>query len=286
MSRIAYVNGRYQPYRDACVHVEDRGFQFADGVYEVCEVKDGRLVDERRHMARLLRSLGELRLGLPMPLPALSIVLHETVRRNRVRNGIVYLQITRGQARRDFAFPVPDTLPSIVVTARSHDPAKAEATAVEGIAVITVPDRRWARPDIKSVSLLPNVLAKQAARDAGAREAWLVDANGFITEGASSNAWIVTADGDAVTRPVADNRILNGVSRAVVLDAMAARGLAFKERAFTVAEAKAAREAFVTAASQIVQPVVRIDGSPVGDGRPGPFALALRREFHRHAEFT
>jgi D-alanine transaminase len=136
------------------------------------------------------------------------------------------------------------------------------------------------------VSLLPNVLAKQAAREAGAREAWLVDANGFITEGASSNAWIVTADGDAVTRPVADNRILNGISRAVVLDAMAARGLAFKERAFTVAEAKAAREAFVTAASQIVQPVVRIDGSPVGDGRPGPFALALRREFHRHAEFT
>jgi D-alanine transaminase len=286
MSRIAYVNGRYLPHRDACVHVEDRGFQFADGVYEVCEVKDARLVDERRHMARLMRSLGELRIGLPMSLPALSIVLHETVRRNRVRNGVVYLQITRGEARRDFAFPAPGTLPSIIVTARSHDPAKAEATAVEGIAVITVPDRRWARPDIKSVSLLPNVLAKQAARDAGAREAWLVDADGFVTEGASSNAWIITADGDVVTRPVADNRILNGISRAVVLDAMAARGLAFKERAFTVAEAKAAREAFVTAASQIVQPVVRIDGSPVGDGRPGPFALALRREFHRHAEFT
>ncbi len=286
MSRIAYVNGRYQAHRDACVHVEDRGFQFADGVYEVCEVKDARLVDERRHMARLMRSLGELRIGLPMSLPALSIVLHETVRRNRVRNGIVYLQITRGQAQRDFAFPAPDTLPSVIVTARSHDPAKAEARAVEGIAVITVPDLRWARPDIKSVSLLPNVLAKQAARDAGAREAWLVDANGFITEGASSNAWIITADGDVVTRPAADNRILNGISRAVVLDAMGARGLAFKERAFTVAEAKAAREAFITAASQIVQPVVRIDGSPIGDGHPGPFALALRREFHRHAEFT
>jgi D-alanine transaminase len=286
MSRIAYVNGRYQAHRDACVHVEDRGFQFADGVYEVCEVKDARLVDERRHMARLMRSLGELRIGLPMSLPALSIVLHETVRRNRVRNGVVYLQITRGQARRDFAFPAANTLQSVIVTARSHDPAKAEATAVEGIAVITVPDLRWARPDVKSVSLLPNVLAKQAARDAGAREAWLVDANGFITEGASSNAWIITADGDVVTRPAADNRILNGISRAVVLDAMAARGLAFKERAFTVAEAKAAREAFVTAASQIVQPVVGIDGSPVGDGRPGPFALALRREFHRHAEFT
>jgi D-alanine transaminase len=285
MSRIAYVNGRYRPHRDARVHVEDRGFQFADGVYEVCEVKDGRLVDERRHMARLTRSLGELRIALPMTLPALSIVLHETVRRNRVRNGIVYLQITRGEARRDFAFPSPDTAPSVVVTARSLDPVKAEATAAEGIAVITVPDRRWARPDIKSVSLLPNVLAKQAARDAGAREAWLVDARGFVTEGASSNAWIVTADGEVVTRP-ADNSILNGISRAVVLDAMAARGLALTERGFTVAEAKAAREAFVTAASQIVQPVVRIDGAPVGDGRPGPLALVLRREFHRHAEFT
>src|SRR6516164_6571373 len=223
MSRIAYVNGRYQPHRDACVHVEDRGFQFADGVYEVCEVKDGRVVDERRHMARLMRSLGELRIGLPMTLPALGIVLHETVRRNRVRNGIVYLQITRGEARRDFAFPAPDTLPSVVVTARSHDPAKAEATAVGGIGVITVPDRRWARPDIKSVSLLPNVLAKQAARDAGAREAWLVDAKGYVTEGASSNAWIVTADSAVVTRPTADNSILNGISRTVLLDVIAAR---------------------------------------------------------------
>jgi D-alanine transaminase len=285
MSRIAYVNGLYRPHRDACVHIEDRGFQFADGVYEVCEVKDGRLVDERRHMARLTRSLGEVRIPLPMTLPALSIVLHETVRRNRIRNGIVYLQVTRGEARRDFAFPAPGTPPSVIVTARSLDPAKAEATAAEGIAVITVPDRRWARPDIKSVSLLPNVLAKQAARDAGAREAWLIDAKGFVTEGASSNAWIVTADGEVVTRP-ADNSILNGISRAVVLEVMAARGLKLAERPFTVAEAKAAREAFVTAASQIVQPVVRIDGCPVGDGRPGPFALSLRREFHRHAEFT
>jgi D-alanine transaminase len=285
MPRIAYVNGRYLPHRDACVHVEDRGFQFADGVYEVCEVKDARLVDERRHMARLLRSLGELRIGMPMPLPALNVVLHETVRRNRVRNGIVYLQITRGVARRDFAFPAPGTAPSVIVTARSHDPAKAEAAAAVGIAVITVADRRWARPDIKSVSLLPNVLAKQAARDAGAREAWLVDSKGFVTEGASSNAWIVTTDGEVVTHP-ADNSILNGISRAVVLDVIAARGLALNERAFTVAEAKAAREAFITAASQIVQPVVRIDGSPVGDCRPGPLALALRREFHRHAEFT
>jgi D-alanine transaminase len=286
MSRIAYVNGLYRPHRDACVHVEDRGFQFADGVYEVCEVKDGRLVDERRHMARLIRSLGEVRIVPPMTLPALSVVLHETVRRNRVRNGIVYLQVTRGAARRDFAFPPPDTAPSVIVTARSLDPAKAEAAAAEGIAVITVPDRRWARPDIKSVSLLPNVLAKQQAREAGAREAWLVDAKGFITEGASSNAWIITADGELVTRPAADNSILSGITRTVLLDVIAARGLALKERPFAVAEARAAREAFVTAASQIVQPVVRIDDSLVGDGRPGQFTLSLRRAFHRHAEFT
>jgi D-alanine transaminase len=284
MSRIAYVNGRYRPQRDALVHIEDRGYQFADGVYEVCEVRGGRLVEERRHMDRLVRSLGELRIALPMPLAALSIILHETVRRNRVRDGIVYLQVTRGVARRDHAFPAAGTRPSIVVTARPHDAAKAERTAADGIAVITLADNRWARPDIKSVSLLPNVLAKQAARDAGAREAWFVDANGFVTEGASSNAWIVTK-AEVVTRPV-DNSILNGISRMVACEAIAAQGLRLDERPFTVAEAKAAHEAFVTAASQIVQPVVRIDGTPIGDGRPGPVATALRRAFHRHAAFT
>jgi D-alanine transaminase len=285
MSRIAYVNGRYRPHRDALIHVEDRGYQFADGVYEVCEVRGAHIVDERRHMARLTRSLAELRIGLPMPLAALSVVLHETVRRNRVRDGIVYLQVTRGVARRDHGFPAHGTAPSIVVTARPHDTAKAEKVAADGIAVVTLRDNRWARPDIKSVSLLPNVLAKQAARDAGAREAWFIDANGFVTEGASSNAWIVTPDGEVVTRPV-DNSILNGISRTVVRDAIAAQGLRLAERPFTIAEAMAAREAFVTAASQIVQPVVRIDGATVGDGRPGPVATALRREFHRHAEFT
>ena len=285
MSRIAYVNGRYRPHRDALIHVEDRGYQFADGVYEVCEVRGARIVEERRHMARLTRSLAELRIHLPMPLAALSVVLHETVRRNRVRDGIVYLQVTRGVARRDHAFPPPGTAPAIVVTARAQDAAKADRTAAEGIAVITVADNRWARPDIKSVSLLPNILAKQAARDGGAREAWFIDARGFVTEGASSNAWIVTTDGEVVTRP-ADNSILNGISRMVALDAIAAQGLRLVERPFTAAEAKAAREAFVTAASQIVQPVVLIDGKPIGDGRPGPVATALRHEFHRHAEFT
>jgi D-alanine transaminase len=284
MSRIAYVNGRYRPHRDALIHIEDRGYQFADGVYEVCEVRGGRIVEERRHMTRLVRSLGELRIALPLPLAALSVILHETVRRNRVRDGIVYLQVTRGVARRDHAFPPPATRPAVVVTARAHDAAKTERTAAEGIAVITLADNRWARPDIKSVSLLPNVLAKQAARDRGAREAWLVDAKGFVTEGASSNAWIVTED-EVVTRPV-DNSILNGISRMVARDVIAAKGLQLAERPFTVAEAKAAREAFVTAASQIVQPVVRIDGTAIGDGRPGPVATALRRAFHGHAEFT
>jgi D-alanine transaminase len=285
MSRIAYVNGRYRPHSEAMIHVEDRGFQFADGVYEVCEVRAGRLVDERRHMARLKRSLDALRIESPMSFAALGIVLRETVRRNRVRDGLVYLQVTRGTARRDHGFPPAGTAPGIVVTARALDPARGERIAAEGIAVITVPDNRWARVDIKAVSLLPNVLAKQAAREQGAREAWFVDAQGFITEGSSSNAWIVTADGEVITRP-ADHSILNGISRAVVLDAVAAQGLTLIERAFTVREAQAAREAFVTAASQIVQPVVRIDGKPVGGGRPGPVAIALRREFHRHAELS
>jgi D-alanine transaminase len=285
MSRIAYVNGRYLAWPAATVPIEDRGYQFSDGVYEVCEIRGGRIVDERRHMERLTRSLAELRIAAPMSNAALAIVLRECVRRNRVRDGIVYLQVTRGVARRDHAFPPPGTVPSVVVTARSLDAAGNERTAAEGIAVVTLPDNRWERVDIKAVALLPNVLAKQAAREQGAREAWFVDARGFVTEGASSNAWIVTAGGEVVTRP-ADHSILKGISRAVVLDAVAALGLTVVERNFTAKEAQAAREAFVTAASQIVQPVVRIDGKPVGDGRPGPVAIALRREFHRHAELS
>ena len=285
MSRIAYVNGRYRPHREARVHVEDRGYQFADGVYEVCEVREGRLVDERRHTERLRRSLGELKIAMPMSPAALSAVLHETVARNRVRDGIVYVQVTRGVARRDHAFPPAGTPPSIVVTARSIARGKGEAEAARGVSVVTVPETRWARVDIKSVSLLPNVLAKQAAREQGAREAWFVDKNGFVTEGATSNAWIVTADGKVVTRP-ADSGILRGIARTVLMAVIKAKGLALEERPFSVAEAYAAREAFVTAASQIVLPVVRIDGRAVGTGAPGPVATALRREFHRHAEFS
>jgi D-alanine transaminase len=285
MSRIAYVNGRYLPLATATVNVEDRGYQFSDGVYEVCEVRGGRLIDERRHMERLARSLSELRIAMPMSLRALGVVLHEVVRRNRVRWGIVYLQVSRGVSRRDHAFPPAGTAPSIVVTARNMDFAAAEKMADNGVAVISLPENRWERVDIKSVSLLPNVLAKQAAREQGAREAWFVDKQGYVTEGSSSNAWIVTRDGKVVTRQV-DHGILKGITRTVVLDVIAAQGLALEERPFTMDEAYGAREAFITSASQIVLPVVRIDGRPVGNGAPGLVASALRRDFHRYAETT
>ncbi len=285
MPRIAYVNGRYLPGTEAGVSIEDRGFQFADGVYEVCEVRGGRLVDEGRHMARLDRSLSELRIARPMSAAALGTVLRETVRRNRVRDGIVYVQITRGVARRDFPFPPAGTRPTVVVTARNNDIARIEQMAAEGVAVVSVPDIRWGRVDIKTVGLLPNVLAKQTAREQGAREAWLVDAKGCVTEGASSNAWIVSADGTLVTRPLGPD-ILPGITRAVAIETAKALGLAFAERPFTLEEAYGAREAFMTSASQIVMPVTRIDGRPIGGGRPGPTAKALRRAYHQQAEIS
>src|SRR5215475_14519608 len=239
MSRIAYVNGRYLPLGKPAIPVEDRGYQFSDGVYEVCEISGGHLIDEARHMARLARSLSELRIPMPMPATALAIVLRECICRNRVRDGIVYLQITRGVARRDHAFPPPGTRPTVVVTARSMDSAANERIAGAGISVITVPDNRWGRVDIKSISLLPNVLAKQAAREQGAREAWYVDRAGLVTEGSSSNAWIVTADGALLTRP-ADHGILRGVARTVALEVASAHGLRVEERAFSLEEAYAA----------------------------------------------
>jgi len=285
MSRIAYVNGRYLPHGAATVHVEDRGYQFSDGVYEVCEVRGGSIIDQRRHLARLKRSLHELRIEMPMSEAALAIVMRECMRRNRVRDGLIYLQITRGVARRDHGFPPPGTRPSVVVTAQGMDVAGNERIAADGVAVITVPDNRWQRVDIKSISLLPNVLAKQAALENGAKEAWFVDRAGHVTEGSSSNAWIVTKGGKVVTRP-ADNGILRGITRTVLIDVMRAQGLEFEERPFTVEEAYGAREAFLTSASQIVMPVVRIDDRPVGNGAPGSVATALRAEFHRHAEWT
>lgn len=283
MSRYAYINGQYLSFRDAKVHIEDRGYQFADGVYEVCEVRGGRLIDQRRHLERLQRSLKEIHIPLPMSVRALGVVLREVVSRNRIGYGIVYMQVTRGVARRDHAFPSPRTSPSLVVTARSLNLSRNEALAKNGIAVISVPDNRWGRVDIKTIGLLPNVLARQNAIEQGARDAWFVDKDGMVTEASSANAWIVTPGGVLVTRHV-DRAILRGITRTVVFDAIKAEGLAVEERAFALEEAYGAREAFITSASQIVLPVIRIDGRTIGDGTPGPVAISLRRQFHRYAE--
>jgi D-alanine transaminase len=283
VSRFVYVNGRYVPYGAARVHVEDRGFQFADAIYEVIEVKDGRMVDEARHLARLARSLGELVIPAPMSAPALAHVLRETIRRNRVRDGSVYLQISRGRGPRDFQWPEHGLDPTIVCIARRVDREKLARLAETGIAVITVPDNRWRRSDIKTVMLLPAVLAKEQARQAGARDAWFVDSDGFVTEGASANAWIVEAGRRLVTRPL-DRSILPGVTRATLIGLLAREGLELVERPFRVSEAHSAAEAFNTSATGTVMPVVVIDGKPVGSGRPGPVAARLRALFHQVAE--
>ncbi len=282
MSRVAYVNGVYSPHAEAVIHVEDRGFQFADGVYEVWAVLNSRLADFEGHMTRLYRSLDELSIAHPMGPSALAAVLRETVRRNRVREGIVYLQVTRGTARRDHAFPAAETAPSVVVTARSMNRSAIEAAARKGVAVVTQPDIRWGRCDIKSVGLLANVLAKQAAKEKGAYEAWMVDELGLITEGSSTNAWIVDREGRLRTRDVQAN-ILRGITRAAVMTLIAEQGLELDERPFSVEDAKQAREAFITSASAFVTPVISIDGAAIGDGEPGPAALRLRELYLERA---
>lgn len=285
MTRFVYVNGVYKRYAEAAVHAEDRGFQFADAIYEVIEVLDGGLVDVTRHLARLDRSLRELAIPQPMSDAALLQVIDQVIRRNRVRDGIVYLQVTRGAGPRDFALPAPETPPTLVVLARRQRRGWSAELAETGIGVKTTPDNRWSRCDIKTVMLLPAVLAKNEARRAGAREAWFVDAGGNVTEGASSNAWIVTADSALVTHPL-DHHILPGVTRATVMDVAKAEGMKIEERTFSKDEALKAREAFVTSATNIVMPVVTLDGVAIGDGRPGPLAHRLRLRFHHIAEFS
>lgn len=283
MSRIAYVNGRYVAHRDAMVHIEDRGYQFADGVYEVCEVAQGFIVDMSRHLDRLNRSLTELAIDWPLHRSALCVVMREVVRRNRVVDGLIYLQVTRGVARRDHFFPPAGTRSSLVATARKSDPAIAARKAENGVRVVTVPESRWERVDIKTVGLLPNVLAKEQARAKGAQEAWFVDAGGMVTEGASTNAWIVTRDGVLVTRP-AEHGILRGITRTTLFDVAARLGLKIEERGFTVVEAQGAREVFITSATSVVMPVVAIDDVSVANGRPGSIALSLRATFFDIAE--
>lgn len=276
MARIVYVNGSYRTYGDAMIHAEDRGFLFGDAVYEVCPVIGGRIIDEAAHLDRLDRSMRELAIQPPMPRSSLSQVLRETVRRNRIVEGWLYLQVSRGVAPRDFLFPSARTDRTVVCFARTQPLAKGDAQAAKGIAVITTPDIRWDRVDIKSVQLLAPAMAKEKARAVGAKEAWMVDRDGHITEGASSNAWIVTKAGEVITRPVDPGGILRGVTRTVLLDFIARKRLKSSERAFTVAEALDAREAFLTSATTFVMPVVTIDGNAIGSGSPGPLSMQLR----------
>ena len=283
MSRVAYVNGRYEPLAAANVSIDDRAFTFGDGVYEVCEVRNGALIEETRHLKRLGLSLAAIRIAWPTNEAALKIVMREVVRRNRVRDVLVYLQVSRGAARRDHGFPEGKVRRGLVVSARALNPEVLAARAAAGVAVITLPEERWAHPHVKTLQLLPNVLARQAAREAGAFEAWFVDRAGYVTEGASTNAWIVTGDGKLVTRQ-ADNSILHGVTRAAHFDVAKRLGLRFEERPFTREEALAAAEAFLSSATTIAIPVISIDRKPVGAGRPGETVAALRRAFHDIAE--
>lgn len=282
MSRLAYVNGRFLRQSEAGVSIEDRGYQLGDGIYEVWAVMGGKLADAEGHFARLERSLGELRIPMPMSRASLTVALRETIRRNKVRHGIVYLQVTRGVARRDHAFPAQAIAPSVVITARSASAAAAEAKAAAGVSVVSTPENRWGRCDIKTVNLLPNVLAKQAAKEEGAFEAWFVDPDGLVTEGASSNAWIVDKDGVLRTRDIGAN-ILRGVTRLSLIDVAREAGYRVEERPFTLEEAKQAREAFLTGAGALIMPIVRIDGQPVANGHPGEVARTLRAAYIKRA---
>jgi Branched-chain amino acid aminotransferase/4-amino-4-deoxychorismate lyase len=285
VGRIAYVNGQFVRHGEAMVHIEDRGYQLADAVYEVWALFDGRLADAEGHFARLERSLSELRIPMPMSREALVIVLREAVRRNRVRDGLVYLQVGRGVAPRGHAFPDQPIAPSVVITVSTVDRVATEAKAAQGVKVITTPENRWGRCDIKTVGLLPNALAKQAAKERGAAEAWFVDDLGLVTEGASSNAWIIDADGVLRTRDTNAN-ILRGVTRRTLLDVIGDEGLKVEERPFTADEAVAAKEAFITGAGSLVLPVIAVDGRPVGDGKVGPVAMRLRRLYIERAKAT
>jgi D-alanine transaminase len=280
MSRIAYVNGAFVPLEQATVSVMDRGFLFADGIYEVTAVLDGKLVDFDPHIVRLERSLGELQMAMPMSGEAFRALHIELAEKNGLTEGGIYLQITRGAFERDFTFP-KEPIPQTVVMFTQARAIRNAPAAKTGIPVITVPDIRWKRRDIKSVALLAQVLAKQAAAAAGAVEAWMVE-DGVVTEGGSSNAWIITRDGRIVTRQVS-NAILAGCTRKSVIRLAELSQLKIEERPFTVEEAMNAAEAFITSASSFVMPVVTIDGTAIGDGKPGPIATKLREIYLDYA---
>lgn len=279
MTRIAYVGGRYRPIDSPAIRVEDRGLQFADGVYEVIKCLGGHICDLERHLNRLERSLAALAIAMPMSRAALRTVIAQTLRRNALRDALVYLQVDRGVAPRNHLFPASITPTLIVTVRRAHFPRPGELA--EGVGVVTLPDQRWRRCDIKSVNLLANVLARQEAARAGCREVWLYDAQGQVTEGSGSNAYLVDGDGAVVTRPLGPE-ILGGVTREVVLELARADGIPVRERAFTVAEALTAREAFLTSTSSLVLPVTSIDGGTIANGMPGSVTRRLLEQYRRH----
>ena len=280
MSRIAYVNGRYVPQHLATVNIEDRGYQFADGVYEVIGVYGGKLVDAERHFDRLERSLAELRIAAPCRRGVLGLIARRLVSRNNITDGMVYLQVSRGEAPRNHAFP-KSAQPTLVMTARRMPMGPGAELLERGVGVVTIPDNRWKRVDIKTISLLPNILGKQIAVDQGAFEAWFLDDQQNVTEGTSTNAWIVTGGGEIVTHPL-DHSVLAGITRRAVIEAANEAKIPVSERLFSVSEARAAAEAFLTSTTAFVLPVTAIDGAAVGDGRPGPVTRTLIEGYDRH----
>ena len=273
--RVAYVNGRYLPFAAAGVHIEDRGLQFGDSIYEVFNILDGEPTDEEPHLDRMERSLRELGMAMPISRAALKLVVREMIARNRMADCFLYLQVTRGAVKRDHVPPADGPRPTLIMTMRGQDKSAFAQRLEKGIAVSTQPDIRWGRCDIKTVQLLPNLLAKQAAKKAGAFEAWLVDEEGYVTEGSSTNAWIVDADGTLITRDLS-NAILPGVTRKLMLQAARDAQIKVVERKFTVTEALAAKEAFISSATSAATPVVAIDGHTIANGTPGPITRRVR----------
>lgn len=282
MSRTAYVNGAYVPMGEACVHINDRGYQFADGVYEGIPVRRGKLIDLDLHMDRLWRSMRELKMFQPMDRRPMSFVFKEVIRRNRVSDGFLYIQITRGVAPRDHAFPTTPVMPALVVTCKRLDYDGVRAKAIAGAKASIQPDQRWARCDIKSTSLLPNILAKQAAREMGGFEAIMTDADGMVTEGSSTNVWIVK-DGNLITRSIRDN-ILSGITRLRVMDLAEQLQISIREEAFSAEEMVSADEVFITSSTCSTMPIVEIDGKKIGDGTPGPVALRLVETYFNYTD--
>jgi D-alanine transaminase len=280
MAKISYVNGRYLQHPDAMVHMEDRGYQFSDGIYEVIAFYNRRLLDEDLHMKRLIRSLKELHIALPMSDKALRLVMGELIARNDRVDGTIYLQISRGVSKRDHPFPKENIKPALTMAITGAKMPKAKEVK-DGVSVITHPEQRWARRDIKSISLLPNILAKQAATAAGVREAWLVDEKGIISEGAVSNNAIVSAKGEIITHP-ATEFILGGITRDVALRLARDAGIKVIERPFSLKEAKAAKEAFLTSTTANILPVTKLDNTTIGNGKPGPVTLKLLNLYYDH----